>query len=803
MTSPISIKEFARTLPEYLVDFNDFIVIKTIGKGGFGEVYLAEHKPSGIQCALKKLTLSEEEFEGQHEKYFIREVDILSKTQNPFLLRLLGFSDHYPFCIATEYISKGSLFDAIHHKPGAPVLDGTQLTLIALIIAMGLESLHQRQIVHRDVKSLNILLDDNLLPHVCDFGISRELNQKDEEGPPLLTGDLGTANWMAPELFNTTKEGYGFKVDVYAYGIMLWEMLTGEVPFAKMQPFAIMQNVMKGQRPKIPDNTPKPLSDLISSCWAQNPDDRPSFDQIVGFLQKHKAEFANTDDQRVDQVLGWLQNQTVVPLTQRPSQNPPGSQPSNFSRIIQNPADPNYESACISSIRSMKPELYPQFLQIIMKNFASLQNKQAGVSILEAIASLHSRDKTCAQIFVYNQFFNYLPYNIAELVSSCNKVYESLIQEDISFVTKELIDFGFRLSQTSPLSSLTGLSNYIYHLDAQFTEYAIWGILGYASYYAKDESSELLIDTLYYFASQKPQSQYIPNIRQTIESFLNLSNERTIDAVYRALIELHVTDFTIPTEVLVRHLRFDSLALSVLLYLTTLPPNLQITPELIQALIDQSQKDQLAVFVLCLFSEKEDLAIGLIQNYSLWLLSARLAIADSLRIFLALMCNMNMRQHLGKIPILSSFFRKVVESRNNELIENIPPIIRRLEQFISPDFILECSKTKFLGVYLRQALELKNTDMLSSAVRIVETLARKAYIPDYLEYIPYAANFIATAGQSDLQQVCVSFLYILSTYQEPKPYLAQSNLQSVLNPTYLPQNLLSYANATLKNIGLA
>ena len=799
----LHIRDFAKTLPDFLVNFEDFTIIKTIGRGGFGEVYLAEHKATGILCALKKLTLSEEEFEGQHEKYFIREVDILSKTQNPFLLRLLGFSDHYPFCIATEYITRGSLYNAVHHAEKAPVLDGTQLTIIALIVAIGIQSLHEKKIVHRDIKTLNILLDDNLLPHICDFGISRELTDdlqgnSQEAGP--VTGDIGTPNWMAPELFNTT--GYDFKVDVYAYGIMLWEMVTGAIPFDKMPPFKIMNEVMNGGRPKIPENTPSRLRSLISSCWAQNPQDRPTFDMIVKALKKHKVEFPGTNPARVDEVINSLKNQGPTPITQATSHR--GQAPAReFSRLIEDPQDPNYESAVISAINSITPDKFLKLLQIIMPQFPVVPKKETVSKILEKLEFLMSSKPQFAEIFINQQGFNSLPYNIPECIPACNRVFEALFAGETRVVTQQLIDFAFRLCQTSPVTSLNSLANYIYQLDAPYTEYSIRYLITLADYYSVYETSELLVDTLFYYASHNPQYQYNPNIYQVIEKQLNSSNERTVDAAYRAIIELHINDFTVPTDMLIKHLRFKSLVLSVLLYLSSLPQNLKVTPDLITAVLEYASTDQLAVFVICLFAERNDTAIELVNAWDKWLSSPFLPIADSVRIFLALMCNLNMRPHLAmKIPQLSSFFRLILDSRDQELIENIGPVIRRLDQYLTDEFLKDCTRSKFLGFYLRQAVSLNSTDMVSSGLSIVECLSRKGYIPDYLEYVAYAVNFITQPVPKELKEVCVSFLYTLSRYPDTKPYLIQSNLQAALNSNYLSPELMNYANAIFQNIGL-
>jgi serine/threonine protein kinase len=95
------------------------------------------------------------------------------KCNHPFLLPLCGFPSSRPFSIVTDFMSKSSLFQALHHRPDAPNLSGTQLTIITLGIASGMASLHSQEVIHRDLKSLNVLLDDRCYPRICDFGFAR------------------------------------------------------------------------------------------------------------------------------------------------------------------------------------------------------------------------------------------------------------------------------------------------------------------------------------------------------------------------------------------------------------------------------------------------------------------------------------------------------------------------------------------------------------------------------------------------------------------------------------------------------
>ena len=288
------------SLHNYLVDINDYEFIKNIGRGGYGYVNLSSEKKTGKKVAVKELFLME--LEGRQLKLFCREIHILSKCKSPFLLSLNGFTNSHPYCIITDYIENGSLFDALHHKGTAPQLTPTNKTIIAMGIAYGMAALHRMGIIHRDLKSLNILLDENIYPMICDFGISRFKIQDNA----TFTLQVGTPHWMAPELYEET--GYTNKVDVYAYGMMLWEILTEQTPFKGLNAMQIMTAIYtKGDRPLLPSNTPESLSDLIKLCWYQTPQERPTFNQIFKLFAEKKVMFLGTKEEEIDKFLAAIE----------------------------------------------------------------------------------------------------------------------------------------------------------------------------------------------------------------------------------------------------------------------------------------------------------------------------------------------------------------------------------------------------------------------------------------------------------------------------------------------------------------
>lgn len=270
------------------VKTTDFKFLSSIGSGGNGDVFQALHIQTGVVCAVKQLksqTLSKSE-----EHAFYREAKVMVKCQNFFLIPLWGISLESPYIIAMKHIKKGSLRAAILHQEGAPILTPTNKTIIAFCIASGMQYLHDRKIIHRDLKTLNVLLDGKLYPHICDFGLSRV---KSDEAQ-LMTQNIGTPAWMAPEVY--TESNYTNKVDVYSYGILLWELLTDQKAFKNYTPVQHLSAVVKGhERPKIPSRCPDKLKNLINQCWHHDPNIRPTFNEVMDVIRNGKAYFPDTD----------------------------------------------------------------------------------------------------------------------------------------------------------------------------------------------------------------------------------------------------------------------------------------------------------------------------------------------------------------------------------------------------------------------------------------------------------------------------------------------------------------------------
>jgi len=156
-------------------------------------------------------------------------------------------------------------------------------------ITQGLCYLHEQSIMHRDLKSQNILLDEDLHAKITDFGISKII----EDPTKTMTKGRGTPCWMAPEVMRIEEDGqkksYTFKADVYSYGIVLWEIAAREEPYTGLDIFKLYEKIKEGGRPEIkksflPPEQPKSYARLMRRCWAQDPDQRPSMEEVKNQL---------------------------------------------------------------------------------------------------------------------------------------------------------------------------------------------------------------------------------------------------------------------------------------------------------------------------------------------------------------------------------------------------------------------------------------------------------------------------------------------------------------------------------------
>lgn len=253
-----------------------------LGQGAFGAVY--KGKLRGQEVAVK--VLQKQKLDSDTLEAFRKEVAIMSKLRQPHLLLFMGAcTEPGNLMIVTEYMSKGSVHDLLYGSGKTP-LSFKRKMLIAKQAALGMNWLHcsEPPFIHRDLKSANLLVDDNWTVKVSDFGLSQVKPEDDLSMQQDPTAYAGTPLWMAPEVL--MRQPFDEKADVYSFGLLLWELLMEQTPFQSIKSLKqLVQTVcVEHKRPEIPPDCTPTLRSLIHSCWQPSPKDRPTFAEILSVL---------------------------------------------------------------------------------------------------------------------------------------------------------------------------------------------------------------------------------------------------------------------------------------------------------------------------------------------------------------------------------------------------------------------------------------------------------------------------------------------------------------------------------------
>lgn len=286
---------------EWVIDLSKLNMSYVIANGTYGTVYRGTY--DGKQVAVKLLDWGEDASITNAETAALRtsfkqEVAVWHKLDHANVTKFVGASmgtsnlkipqdsssDHSNLaaracCVVVEYIPGGTLKQYLI-KNWRKKLSYKIVIQLALDLARGLSYLHSQKIVHRDVKTENMLLTNHRVLKIADFGVARV----EASNPKDMTGATGTVGYMAPEVLEG--KPYNRKCDVYSFGVCLWEMYCCDMPhpnlsFVEVTSAVVRQNL----RPEIPRCCPSSVANIMRKCWDANPDNRPEMDEVVRLLE--------------------------------------------------------------------------------------------------------------------------------------------------------------------------------------------------------------------------------------------------------------------------------------------------------------------------------------------------------------------------------------------------------------------------------------------------------------------------------------------------------------------------------------
>jgi serine/threonine protein kinase len=270
-----------KVLDAWKMDLMAYTHVCPLGRGSFGDVFLGEDPVTKKRVAIKVFSLLVAHRTNVQQN-FDREFLQLINCNHPCVHSIIGWCqpNKDEVRLATELMDNGSVADVIAKNPTPPEWDDTAKARALVGTAMGMSYIHQRTLVHRDLKPANVFIDKDWNPRVGDLGSCRYTDL-------LMTVGVGTPIYRAPEL--NADETYDESVDVFSFGMMSWEIITGKSlttsVFARFKTaFAVSKAIVDGLRPPLDDVDPE-IGAVLARCWSPDSNKRPPFDNILHWFK--------------------------------------------------------------------------------------------------------------------------------------------------------------------------------------------------------------------------------------------------------------------------------------------------------------------------------------------------------------------------------------------------------------------------------------------------------------------------------------------------------------------------------------
>jgi len=269
-------------------------IIKLIGKGEFGKVFKGEDTRTGQVIAIKEVPINsgDKQFMAEELTRVMREAELMKLLQHPNVVRYFDFvNEQTSLYIILEFMDSGSLGGYIKSFSDSGVTEEAAKVYIAQVLS-GLNYLHSHQILHRDIKADNILIDKKGECKLADFGVAKQL----KDGATKAYTFCGTTCFLAPEIL--LGEGQGLASDIWAVGCTLIELLTGKAPYQDVPMVSVWMRITEDPHPPLPDNISATFKEFLLLCFEKDPEKRssaaallqhPAIADTVADLEKHGA----------------------------------------------------------------------------------------------------------------------------------------------------------------------------------------------------------------------------------------------------------------------------------------------------------------------------------------------------------------------------------------------------------------------------------------------------------------------------------------------------------------------------------
>ena len=827
---PQTLRELAEMFPNYVRDLADFKCEKEIGRGGFGVVWLGTDCKTNQKVAIKSLLSNK--LSKNATKFYIREIHTMALLESMFVVDLVGFTIENPFAIITKYQQKGQLSKHIKKKVSNSIekFSGTKLSMIALGLASALITFEEHNIVHRDLKSGNILVDDELIPKICDFGAARIYHKGDQ-----MTNKIGTLHFMAPE--NVYSKNYDNKVDVYSFGLVLYEMAEQKSPFLDVRKDQILQLLPQNKLHLNFDKASKELKSLIKQCTDFDPKKRPTPKELFDIFSSGKISFPGTNKKKISKFVDiilkndekkrkenkklppcYVNMETIIQKLDIFEQNP-SNQDDNDKvadeddfKIIEDTTVANYEFIFNQKLTSLNPEDYNDFVTSILKALMTHPPENIIISIYNSILEKIKKDQDFMTSLKHKLFYQELDLSTPEIRNMAIQIFGNLFRLRPSLVQGPLANSISALIEHDPESMIIQFGHYVNQLPPINDAIPVVFIFLEKSEIILNSKASIMFITILYnliityraFRNQaiEPISEVLMNAcksedlelaRTALWATANLLPDENFAIDFEALIEIA------KKEKVRNHLK------SILLRINYYPPLPRIAALLI-SFSTYSTKCFLGLLKFCQSSrQNSEIVVNYIDN---WAEKGLPTIGNTFKLFLVLFTDPHLRSYISDLPIYPSIlsnFINIHESSGGKLIpshteiviyEYIPSIIKRSNFGI--ELIRKFEEAGFWKKYFGIAIETDNEIILNSSLLMADIISTIQYVSDFDEYIPKISKILK--NYQSLVVSAITVLVRMSFLERARKRLL--NFKEYFKKLSNNPNYHQYANTFLKNLNL-
>jgi serine/threonine protein kinase len=284
----------------FTIDWTKFDEVTTLPAGHFGIVRIVKNRVTNHLQVVKSFNPHRLP---ENTKSFEELMDRISSLSHPCIVKIQNFTvprNGIGPILVSDCVNNGSVEDIMQKlRLDSAYITHTQLTIMILGIVLGMNYLHNCNVIHGLLKPSDLLVDRDYRVKITDFATT-----KMEEMKMTKASQIGSSRYTAPEVY---EDDYvrTQKIDVFAFGFILFELLSGSEAFpASMSIACVMRQIRKGIRPQIPSNIDYRVAEIIKKCWSATPSDRPSFAKIMHKFKNFRFELFN--DVNVDEVQGYI-----------------------------------------------------------------------------------------------------------------------------------------------------------------------------------------------------------------------------------------------------------------------------------------------------------------------------------------------------------------------------------------------------------------------------------------------------------------------------------------------------------------